>query len=55
MKTLEILIDNNEFQELNIKDIQITLREPGIKLSRLRALKALTRQMKYQSETLLMR
>lgn len=41
MKTLEVLLDNDEFDELNIKKSPITLKELENKLSRLRALKAL--------------
>lgn len=41
MKTLEVLLENDEFDELNISNPQITLKELENKLSRLRALKAL--------------
>ena len=41
MKTLEVLLDNNEFDELNISNSPITLKELENKLSRIRALKAL--------------
>jgi hypothetical protein len=51
MKTLEILLDNNEFEELNIKNSPITLKELEIKLSRVRALKALKHANKIAKET----
>ncbi len=43
MKTLEVLIENNEFEELNISDSPITLKELENKLSRIRASKALAK------------
>ena len=51
MKTLEILLDNEEFNELNIKNSPITLRELEIKLSRIRASKALAQANKIAKET----
>lgn len=51
MKTIEILLDHNEYEELNIKDSPITLRELEIKLSRIRASKALHQANKIAKET----
>jgi hypothetical protein len=43
MKTVEVLLDNIEFDELNISDFPITLKELEVRLSRIRALKALAK------------
>lgn len=48
---MEILLDNEEFEELNIRNSPITLKELEIKLSRIRALKALKQANKIAKET----
>ncbi len=51
MKTIEILLENDEFEQLDIKNSPITLKEFEIKLSRIRALKALHEANKIAKET----